>query len=155
MNARLCFGLEVRSKRRKGEGFVSDKQVMQKDVFERTRPQECASLEQRKKAKELFEEGHGYKFVAKAVGVSMHTVRDWGRRFKRGKFTEEIAGHLFRFGADAHEKVWELRKQGLSLRMIAAQTGVSVSTCREWIERKKAEEEAAATPQDSDETLSI
>ena len=136
---------------------MSAEQVMKTDVFKRTRPAQCASLDQRKRAKELFAQGRGYKFVAKETGVSMHTVRDWGRRYRRGKFTEDIAQHLYRYDSQAHDKVCELRAQGLSLRAIAAQTGVSVSTCREWIERRKAEEleKEKAQNAESEELLSI
>ena len=136
---------------------MSAEQVMKTDVFKRTRPEQCASLDQRKRAKELFAQGRGYTFVAKETGVSMHTVRDWGRRYRRGKFTEDIAQHLYRYDSQAHDKVCELRAQGLSLRAIAAQTGVSVSTCREWIERRKAEEleKEKAQNAESEELLSI
>ena len=105
---------------------------------------DCAPEDIRRKAKTLFESGMGYRLVARELNLSVHTVRDWGRLFRRGKFREEISEKLLYYGPEAREAVWTLRRRGLSLRAIAARTGVSVSTCCVWIRRKEAELKAEA-----------
>ncbi len=107
-------------------------------AFTKIRPQGCASIETRRKAIELFEKGYGYKTVAAKIGVSVYTVRDWGRRFRRGTFAEDISSRLYRYEDDARERVLELDAKGLSVREISEKTGIPKSTCKGWINRAKA-----------------
>lgn len=111
------------------------------NVFERTLPASFATEDVRHRARVLFEQGYGYKTVARVVGVSMHTVRDWGRQFKRGLFRESFSASLSRYGSDAHELVWQCHREGLSLRQIARRTGIPVSTCWSWIQKRRELEE--------------
>lgn len=103
--------------------------------FDRVRP-DFASAQTRRAARLLFEKGFGYKAVALKLGLSIHTVRDWGRRYYAGKFHDEIDPRLFRYEEDAHACVLKLREAGLSLREIEARTGISYSTCYLWIRRE-------------------
>ena len=105
--------------------------------FERTRPANCFSPEIRKKARRLFAKGYGYKFVAKELGISQNTTRDWGRKFKKGEFTKEISLHLYRYGDEAKNNVWALHNRGMSLRAISMETGIPVSTCWKWISKRE------------------
>ena len=106
-------------------------------LFEKTRPENWLSPDIRKKAEKLFKQGHGYKYVAKELAISKHTVREWGRSFKRGKFEPDsiTAKSRYHYGEDAKKAVLELRKKGLTYRAIAKETGISISisTCRLWV----------------------
>lgn len=112
---------------------------------------DCAPEDVRRRAKELFESGLGYRLVARELKLSVHTVRDWGRLFKRGKFREEISEKLLYYGPEARKTVWDLHCKGLSLRAISARTGVSVSTCCVWIRRRQQELINAQAEKDNDE----
>ena len=46
-----------------------------------------------------------------------------------------------RYGSDAHEIVWHFHQQGLSLRQISHRTGISTSTCWNWIQKRRSLEE--------------
>ena len=101
-------------------------------LYERSLPASFASEEVRRRARSLFEQGYGYKSVARVIGLSIHTVRDWGRQFKQGRFNERAA----------QDHVWRCHKQGLSLREIALETGISISTCWSWIQKRRELENA-------------
>lgn len=109
--------------------------------FKRTLPESFAAEDVRRKARIMFEQGYGYKSVARATGVSVHTVRDWGRQFRQGHFRESFSTVLGRYGSDAHEIVWQFHQQGLSLRQISHRTGISTSTCWNWIQKRRNLEE--------------
>lgn len=64
--------------------------------------------------------------------------------FGAASFGKRSLKKLLYYGPEAREAVWNLRRRGLSLRAIAARTGVSVSTCCVWIRRKEAELKAEA-----------
>lgn len=89
--------------------------------------------QQRKAAKILFDKGFGYKLVAKVLSLSPNTVRDWGREYKRGVFSDQPSTMRCRYSQKVKERVRELRAQGLSWQQISAETGVNVSTCRSWV----------------------
>ena len=75
--------------------------------------------------------------MAKELAISKHTVREWGRSFKRGKFEPDsiTVKSRYHYGEDAKKAVLELRKKGLTYRAIAKETGISISisTCRLWV----------------------
>ena len=110
--------------------------------YERRLPASFASEEVRSRARSLFEQGYGYKSVARVIGLSIHTVRDWGRQFKQGRFNERFSDSLARYERAAHDHVWRCHKQGLSLREIALETGISISTCWSWIQKRRELENA-------------
>ncbi len=110
--------------------------------YERSLPASFASEEVRRRARSLFEQGYGYKSVARVIGLSIHTVRDWGRQFKQGRFNERFSDSLARYERAAHDHVWRCHKQGLSLREIALETGISISTCWSWIQKRRELENA-------------
>ena len=103
---------------------------------------DCAPEDIRRKAKALFESGMGYRLVARELNLSVHTVRDWGRQFKQGRFNERFSDSLARYERAAHDHVWRCHKQGLSLREIALETGISISTCWSWIQKRRELENA-------------
>lgn len=109
--------------------------------FKRTLPESFAAEDVRRKARIMFEQGYGYKSVASATSISVHTVRDWGRQFRQGHFRESFSTALGRYGSDAHEIVWHFHQQGLSLRQISHRTGISTSTCWNWIQKRRNLEE--------------
>lgn len=96
------------------------------------RPSKGSIEQQRKAAKILFDKGFGYKLVAKVLSLSPNTVRDWGREYKRGVFSDQPSTMRCRYSQKVKERVRELRAQGLSWQQISAETGVNVSTCRSW-----------------------
>ena len=98
----------------------------------RVRP-DFAPESKRRAALELFESGKGYKTVAVTLGLSVNTVRDWSRAFKRGRFSVRLSANQYRFPAEVREHVIAEREQGLSWREVSEATGVNVSTCRAWV----------------------
>ena len=95
--------------------------------------QSCASAATRRKALKLFERGLGYKAVAEILGLAPSTVRDWGRAFKKGRFSVELHANQMRYPEAVKVQVMALRQSGLSWREISRRTGVNVSTCRSWM----------------------
>lgn len=98
----------------------------------RERPASYAPESVRKQALQLFEQGYGYKHVSDELGLSIHTVRDWSRAFKRGEFRVRIRKNQYRYDEEVKARVIELRRQGWTWKRIAAETGVNLSTCRYW-----------------------
>lgn len=92
-----------------------------------------ASEGKRRAALELFEAGKGYKTVAEALGLSVNTVRDWSRAFKKGRFSVKLSANQYRFPTEVHDHVIAVRDLGLSWREVSEATGVCVSTCRAWV----------------------
>ena len=62
---------------------------------ERIRPK-YPSAQKRKAALALFEAGTGYKSAAALLGLSVYTVRDWHRKFKKGTFHVELNPKQYR-----------------------------------------------------------
>ena len=106
-------------------------------AFEKKRPQGCASIETRRRAIALFKKGFGYKTVAAELGLSVYTVRDWGRRFRQGTFTEDVSNRLYQYEDHARRHVLELFEEGRSVREISEETGIPRSTCKGWINKAK------------------
>lgn len=101
---------------------------------ERIRPN-FASESVRGKALLLFKAGHGYKAVARQLGLSPNTVHDWLRAFKAGRFSSELNRKLYRYTEEAKTKVVEMRRHGASWSEIQKATGVSAASCREWMKK--------------------
>lgn len=106
------------------------------DLHDRVRP-DYASVRVRRRARRLFEKGYGYKAVSQKLGLPLYTVRDWARSYRRGEFHDEIAPRLFRYQDEARVRVLDLRRDGLSYRQIAAQTGIPYSTCYVWVKEEE------------------
>ena len=81
------------------------------------------SDEVRREALSLFERGAGYKTVAQALDINVHTARDWGRLFRKGRFSPTLLYQGFIYNETVREEVRTLRNQGLSLREISRITG--------------------------------
>ena len=113
-------------------------------VNERSLPSCCASVELRREAIALFKKGLGYKSVAARIGVNVHTVRDWGRRYRRGVFTEDIASRLHRWDESVKQAVRQLHQMGLSLGAISRRTGVPKSTVKGWIDAAECRTQSAS-----------
>lgn len=102
---------------------------------DRTRP-DFPSEAQRREALRLFKNGKGYKSVSTILGLSEGTVRDWGRAFRKGRFSVQLNRNQYRYSEETRERVVALRESGLSWKALSAATGVSVSTCRLWCAAK-------------------
>ena len=100
---------------------------------ERTRSARCISEAKRRAALKLFNSGLGYKAVASTLNLSVNTVRDWARAYRRGNFDVKVAINQYRYPEGTKALVRSLRTSGVSWKKIAAQTGVKVSTCRAWV----------------------
>ena len=87
-------------------------------------------------AKRMFEKGFGYKSVARTLGLSFNTVRDWNREFKRGTFHARPNLNQYRYGPEIKQIVCDLRDEGLNWRQIEARTGVIPATCRNWVAKR-------------------
>ena len=69
-------------------------------------------------------------------------MRDWLRAYKRGTFRVSVSANQLRYSPDARNYVADLRRAGLSWRQISEKTGVSPSTCRNWVKDLGIEEVA-------------
>ncbi len=79
----------------------------------RERP-DYPSSQKRKAAIKLFEMGVGYKNAANILGLSVYTVRDWLRDFRKGTFKVELNVNQFRYAQETKDRVIALRKEGFS-----------------------------------------
>ena len=100
---------------------------------ERIRSARCISEAKRRAALKLFKSGLGYKAVASTLNLSVNTVRDWARAYRRGDFEIKVAINQYRYPEETKRLVRSLRVSGVSKKKNAAQTGVKVSTCRAWV----------------------
>lgn len=87
----------------------------------------------RKAAIKLFEQGRGYKFVAKALGLSVNTVHDWQRAYRHGQFEPEVSRKLYRYPDEVRQTIVRMRRSGWSWGEISKETGVSIASCRKWV----------------------
>lgn len=92
------------------------------------------SEEKRAQALELFKHGIGYTKASRILNISVNTVRDWSRDFKRGTFRTQISENQYRYPQEVREQVIRLRLSGLSWSEIKKRTGISSSTARKWID---------------------
>ncbi len=92
------------------------------------------SEEKRAQALELFKHGIGYTKASRILNISVNTVRDWSRDYRRGTFKTEISVNQYQYPKDFREHVVRLRLSGLSWSEIKKRTGISSSTARKWIE---------------------
>lgn len=90
--------------------------------------------------------GAGYKSVAHALGINVHTARDWGRLYRKGCFRAVATSVNLMYDESAKAAVREFKKQGLSLREISRRTGVSPSTCSHWMKPAESTEKATQIP---------
>lgn len=116
-------------------------------LFERTvRRSDIHSDDVRSKALRLFKRGAGYKAVAHALGINVHTARDWGRSYRKGSFSPVLPAQGLMYNETVKEVVREFKKKGLSLREISRRTGVSPSTCSHWTKPAESTEKATQIP---------
>lgn len=114
------------------------------DAAERLDP-DAQRVKRRRAALRLFEQGYGYKYTAKALGLAESTVRDWRRAYKKGCFNPNFSLNQHRFPLEVRDRVVHLRASGLSWNEIARRIGVSRSTCRKWVALEEtAQADAAA-----------
>ena len=66
-------------------------------------------------------------------------VRDWAKAYRTGRFGLALSRNQMRHSEEDHEKVIEMRAQGISWRAIQARTGISASTCRKWVMKRQSE----------------
>ncbi len=99
----------------------------------RERREKCASEEKRRQAVELFRHGIGYTRASRILNLSVNTVRDWSREFRKGTFRIKVSRNQYRYPPEIREKVIQLRLSGYSWNEIEKNTGISVSTCRKWV----------------------
>lgn len=94
-------------------------------------------IQYRKRAFELFKEGHGYCATASILGLSLFTVRDWHRLYERGYFDPELKkpGNALPniLPTEIKEKVKEDFANGASVTSLAMKYGKSNSTIRYWL----------------------
>lgn len=93
----------------------------------------------RRKAVALFAQGYGYKRTARELEIAPYTARDWLRQYKQGRFLLEIPECIKGYSQEQKQKVRVLYAEGYSYHKIASICGISVSTCRRWIEQTLAD----------------
>lgn len=96
--------------------------------------------ELKRQARDLFEQGRGYKSCATELNVPRYTVRDWKRSYDLGRFvqlsTPKSEGDpvkIVRYPQVVRDEVCRLRlEQGLSFNDISRRTGVTLTTIKRW-----------------------
>ncbi len=86
----------------------------------------------------LFSKGMGYRTVAKVLGLSIYTVRDWSRLYAQGQFSEKLTEKQYRYDEAFKAKVVALRESGVSWTELRRRTGISPATCKKWMLRASA-----------------
>ena len=120
----------------KGKTVPSDAFLFTK----RERP-DFHSRETRLAALRLFEAGVGYVNASVKLGISMNTVRDWSRKYRKGTFEVDVPEKCFYYTKAVKRRIVKLRAKGLTWKELEEATGVSTSTCCKWV-REAAEAEA-------------
>lgn len=97
------------------------------DSIRRAERRETRALSEEKRAQalELFKHGIGYTKASRILNISVNTVRDWSRDFKRGTFRTEISENQYRYPQEVREHVIRLRLSGHSWSEIRNATGIS------------------------------
>lgn len=113
----------------------------------RHRPENCYDDAVRTAAVRMFADGFGYKRTAHALGISVETVRDWRRRYEKGKFRERLAIANHEFDQEARDIAWFLYKvKGWPVAQICEHIGASRSTLYMWFRKRAADEQKTAKP---------
>lgn len=106
-----------------------------------------ASDEKRRQALELFEHGIGYTRASRILDLSVNTLRDWNREYRKGKFHTERSPSQYRYSDDVKKYVIRMRLTGSTWSEITEKSGISASTCRKWVldytEKRKARKRTA------------
>ena len=109
-----------------------------------------ASDEKRRQALELFEHGIGYTRASRILDLSVNTLRDWNREYRKGRFRTELSPSQYRFSDDVKKAVIRMRLAGSTWSEITEKSGVSASTCRKWVleytEKRKLKKRTAKRP---------
>ncbi|MBP5790986.1 MAG: IS3 family transposase [Kiritimatiellae bacterium] len=103
------------------------------------------SIDQKKASLELFKQGFGFCKVAKEVGLSQNTVREWMRLYRGGN-ERWVSGSS---GAepityDKKMTCLELFRQGKGCRTVASAVGLWPTTVKGWLWRFRAGDESWA-----------
>lgn len=81
----------------------------------------------------MFESGMGYRKVARLLGVSVYTVKDWSEQFKLGSFRVELPAHIVGYSDEFKDKAVMMHASGMSAYRISHMLGISNSTCLRWL----------------------
>ncbi|KAB7651895.1 helix-turn-helix domain-containing protein [Sutterella faecalis] len=101
---------------------------------EERRETRALSEEKRAQAIELFKHGIGYTKASRILNISVNTVRDWSRGFKKGTFKAKISENQYRYPQSVRENVIRMRLSGFSWSEIYKRSGISSSTARKWVD---------------------
>ena len=93
----------------KGKTVPSDAFLFTK----RERP-DFHSRETRLAALRLFEAGVGYVNASVKLGISMNTVRDWSRKYRKGTFEVDVPEKCFYYTKAVKRRIVKLRAKGLT-----------------------------------------
>lgn len=91
----------------------------------------------KQEAVELFKRGLGYKAVARQLGLSANTVRDWGRKYRNGTLSiQSQRGRRFisEEEAEVRAQAAAYAAEGRTPAEIAKRLGILESRCRRWIQ---------------------
>ena len=100
---------------------------------DRTRKKGSPSEEKRRQAVDLFRHGIGYTKASRILDLSVNTVREWHREFKKGTFRVKVSTNQYRYPKDVRENVIRMRLSGISWAELTKRTGISASTARKWV----------------------
>lgn len=89
-------------------------------------------------ARELFEMGLSYKAVSKELGLSVWTVRDWHRDWKKGRFN--VVPTVRPYLAEFRERVLREVNDPKRILAVAKHWDVPYITLKKWYEKKLEEE---------------
>ncbi len=96
------------------------------------------SVETRKKALEIFQNGGGYKLCARALDIPVYTARDWHRSYQLGTFRTDRKVKQQIYTSEQKATVLKLRnKSNLSYNKISQLTKVNRATVLMWIKSEQ------------------
>ena len=94
----------------------------------------------RAKAAKLFEEGHGYKYVARELNEPPSLIRDWGRLYRCGRFViNRSMASSRRLTNQQKQAILENVQAGLTYGEIAQKLDITPAQLRCFLRSYRAE----------------
>ena len=100
-----------------------------------------AWIQLRRQALDLFQRDYGYRKVASLLGISVYTVREWARAYRKGEFTAEPSRRFY--STEEQVRIAAMSKSGMQPAEIARLLQIPVRSVRSILARNRREAGAA------------
>lgn len=100
-----------------------------------------AWIQLRRQALDLFQRDYGYRKVASLLGISVYTVREWARAYRKGEFTAEPSRRFY--SAEEQVRIAAMSKSGRQPAEIARLLQIPVRSVRSILARNRGKAGAA------------